>query len=605
MDGSPHANWSRSRIFRWLVRLGAVKSTVVATLIIVTTSLALYVVIMLVGFHRVSWLGVFMSGLLPLVLVPLPWYPFARISEQLQATESRLRASEARHRSILEKMSEAYVEVDREGRLTFFNDPLCRIAGYPREELEGRSITDFIPRREFLRFRSSAEQAARDKSVGRVFDCPITGKDGATRFLDASFSRLDEEDGRWTGYHGVLFDATARIAGEREKKVFENQLLRAKRMESLGLLAGGVAHDLNNILCGIVGYPDLLLLDCPEEGPLRDALLAIKGSGEKAASIVQDLLTLSRRGVITTEVVSVSEIVADYLKGPEHARLVRLFPGIAVAVDLDPGPLNIEGSRHHLSTSVMNLVQNAFEAIVPPGTVSLSTARRHIDGPLDGHDQVPPGEYVTLTVADSGVGIAPQDVERVFEPFYTRKIMGRSGTGLGMSVVWGTVKDHRGHITVASEAGKGSSFALFLPATRRGPAAATATPVGEQYPGHGESVVVVDDMGDQRLLVTRLLGRLGYRVHAVSSGEEAVAYLAGAATDLLILDMILDPGMDGLDTYRKAQQVRPGLKAIITSGFSETDRVREALRLGAGPYVRKPYRLETLARVVHEALRKP
>jgi PAS domain S-box-containing protein len=601
MEGSPRTNWIQSSFFRWIIGLGAVRGTIVATLGINLISLAIAVVVML-ALHRLSWMGVLISGTIPLFLIPLHWYPFARISEQLQATESRLRKSEGRYRSILEKMSEAYVELDQDGRLTFFNDSLCRITGYSRVDLERREITDFVTRHNFRRLRSCAARARRSGTLGGLFDFPIAAKDGATRYLDASFSLLLNEEGGWSGYHAVLFDVTERFHSEQEKRAIQNQLLRAKRMESLGILAGGVAHDLNNILCGIVGYPDMLLLDCRDDGFLRESLLAIKNSGEKAANVVQDLLTLSRRGVLTTEVVSLSQIITDYLKSPEHQLLERSFPGVVVTSELARDLPAIEGSSHHLLKTVMNLVLNAFEAIVPPGTVSLSTANRHLDRPLVGYDRVQPGEYVTLTVADSGVGISPEDTERIFEPFYTKKIMGRSGTGLGMAVVWGTVKDHRGYITVGSEAGMGSTIELFFPASRRELAARAPTPGIAHYPGHGESLLVVDDMLDQRILVSRMLERLGYRVHAVSSGEEAVEHVTAQPVDLVVLDMIMDPGIDGLDTYRKLRAVRPGVKAIITSGFSETDRVREVLRLGAGPCVKKPYRMETLARVVHEAL---
>jgi CheY-like chemotaxis protein len=207
-----------------------------------------------------------------------------------------------------------------------------------------------------------------------------------------------------------------------------------------------------------------------------------------------------------------------------------------------------------------------------------------------------------LTVADSGAGISPEDRERIFEPFYTKKVMGRSGTGLGMAVVWGTVKDHRGYILVQSEVRAGTTMVLFFPATRRElPSREPSADLG-RYAGHGESILVVDDLPEQTSLISRMLERQGYRVEAVHCGEAAVERLKAGAVDLVILDMIMDPGIDGLDTYRQIHAMHPGLRVIITSGFSETQRVREALRLGAGPYVKKPYRLETLVRTVHEAL---
>ena len=594
--------WSQSAFFRRVIQLGALRSTIVAVVAIDLFSLALAVVVML-AFHRLSWMGILISGSIPLFLVPLHWYPFARISEQLYATESLLRKSEGKYRSILEKMNEAYVECDLGGRLTFFNDSLCRLSGYSRAELEQRRIADFTRSRDFRKLVARAGRITKDETVGCLYDFRITAKDGATRYLDASFSRLSDEENRWCGYHAVLFDVTEKIIAEREKKAVETQLARAKRMGSLGVLAGGVAHDLNNILCGIVGYPDMLLLDCTEEGFLKTSLLEIKRSGEMAATVVQDLLTLSRRGVLVTDVVNLNDIVADYLQSPEHAQLQRLFPAITVTADLAPDLLNIEGGALPLYKSVMNLVLNSFEAITPPGTVSLTTQNRYLDLPLRGYDTVRPGEYVTLTVDDTGAGISPEDRERIFEPFYTKKVMGRSGTGLGMAVVWGTVKDHQGYILVESEVGTGSSMALYFPASRR-ELPSKEPPAGvEHYAGQGETILIVDDLPEQTTLLSKMLERLGYRVHAVQSGEAAVEYLKAAGTaELVILDMIMEPGMDGLDTFRQVHALRPELRVIITSGYSETHRVREALRLGAGPYIKKPYRLERMARIIREAL---
>jgi len=602
MSDSHSTNWSQSRFFRLMIRLGAVKSTVVATLFIDLVSL-LFALVTMAALHRLSWMGVFISATLPLFLVPLHWYPFMRISEQLHATESRLRKSEGKYRSILAQMSEAYLEVDRDGKLTFFNDSLCRITGFTPGELEGRYISSQTSVRDFHRLVHISRRIQRRGGSGSLYDYPITGKDGARRYVDVSFALLRDEENCCCGYHAVIFDVTDRLRSEQEKRSIESQLLRAKRMESLGVLAGGVAHDLNNILCGLVGYPDMLLLQCREEDAfLRDSLIAIKSSGEKAAKVVQDLLTLSRRGVMQTEVVNLNQIVAEYLKSPEFAQHQKNFPAVEVTAEFDPDLLNVEGSGLHLSTSIMNLVLNAFEATTAPGKITLTTGNRYLDKPLQGYDHVEIGDYVTITVADRGAGMSPEEAERIFEPFYTKKVMGRSGTGLGMALVWGTVKDHRGYLNIRSEIGQGSTITVLLPASRRELSAQPQAPAIGPCTGRGEQILVIDDMYDQRTLATLMLERLGYRVHTVPSGEAAVQYLSAATPDLILLDMIMDPGMDGLDTYRRVRELHPGLKTIITSGFSESDRVREALRLGAGPYVKKPYRLATIAEVVREAL---
>jgi CheY-like chemotaxis protein len=195
-------------------------------------------------------------------------------------------------------------------------------------------------------------------------------------------------------------------------------------------------------------------------------------------------------------------------------------------------------------------------------------------------------------------------LERIFEPFYTKKVMGKSGTGLGMAVVWGTVKDHKGYIDVKSASGKGTEFTLYFPVIRQELTRDAPLLSIENMMSNGESILIVDDMEDQRNIASEMLSKLGYSVTSVSSGEEAIDYMKHHSADLLVLDMIMDPGIDGLDTYKKILEIHPNQKAIIASGYSETKRVKEAQRLGATSYVRKPYLLDKIGRVVRDELDK-
>ena len=211
------------------------------------------------------------------------------------------------------------------------------------------------------------------------------------------------------------------------------------------------------------------------------------------------------------------------------------------------------------------------------------------------------GDYVSLCVRDTGAGISQEDLNRIFEPFYTKKKMGRSGTGLGMAVVWGTVKDHQGYIDYDSRENEGTRFSLYFPATQE-QIVKSHIQAMETYKGKGESILVIDDIKNQREIASAILGSLGYRVKTASSGEEAIGYLSRQAVDLVILDMIMEPGMDGLDTYRQILNHRPRQKAIIASGYSETDRLREVQRLGASFYLKKPYSIENIGTAVRAAL---
>ncbi len=408
--------------------------------------------------------------------------------------------------------------------------------------------------------------------------------------------------GEVIGIIGFAMDVTQQELIRKEKEELQQQLARSQKMESLGLLAGGVAHDLNNVLTGFVSYPELLLMELPADSPLREPIGTIQESGQKAAAIVQDLLTLARRGVSHTAVLNLNEIIAGYVSSPEHRRLTEDFPRVKVKLKLSGDLLHIKGADVHLRKTVMNLIYNAYEAQPEGGVVTVKTFNCYVDKPLLGYDNVEEGDYAVLEIRDKGVGIDPEDLNRIFEPFYSRKSLGRSGTGLGMAVVWGTIQDHGGYIDVRSRIGQGSVFRIYFPVTRELPAVKSNPLPLKTYMGKGETILVVDDIEAQREIAASLLGKLNYTVGTAGSGEEAIAYLEQHSCDLLVLDMIMDPGMDGLDTYRQILERHPGQKAVIASGFSETERVSQLLKLGAGAYIPKPYTLEKIGITVRREL---
>jgi signal transduction histidine kinase/ActR/RegA family two-component response regulator len=399
----------------------------------------------------------------------------------------------------------------------------------------------------------------------------------------------------------VMRDVTERIREEEALLESREKLSRLKKMESLGLLAGGVAHDLNNVLSGIVSYPELILLELPEDSTLRKPIETMQESGRRAAAIVQDLLTVARGVAISREPLSLNDIVRAYLKTPEYQKLLQYHPAVAVETRLEPELFNLKGSPVHIGKCVMNLVSNACEAIEGSGKVVISTMNRCIERPLKEYDDIRAGEYVVLSVADNGAGITQDDLTRLFEPFYTKKKMGRSGTGLGLTLVWNVVQDHDGYIDVRSDK-DGTEFDLHFPITRDVLALKTSSIPLEDLCGSGEMILVVDDVRSQREISCRMLEKLGYRTEAVSGGEQAVEYLKDRSADLLLLDMIMDPGINGRETYEKIKKIHPGQKAIIVSGFAETDDVKETMRMGAGRFIMKPLSLEDLGTAVKEEL---
>jgi CheY-like chemotaxis protein len=279
-------------------------------------------------------------------------------------------------------------------------------------------------------------------------------------------------------------------------------------------------------------------------------------------------------------------------------------PGVEIETELDSTLLNIKGSPLHLKKVIMNLVSNAADAMPGGGVIHISTTNRYVDRLQKGYEDIQEGNYVVFKIIDGGVGISPEDLEKIFEPFYTKKVLGRSGTGLGMAVVWGTVHDHQGFIDIKSTVERGTTLELYFRVTSEEIAKEKGDIPIETYKGHGEAILIVDDVLEQRLIGSKILERLGYKVATAAGGEEAVEYLKEHAVDLVILDMIMDPGIDGLETYKRMMQIRQGIKVIISSGFSETNRVREAQKLGAGRYIKKPYTTETIGLAIREELGK-
>ena len=502
--------------------------------------------------------------------------------------------------NIIKSMIDALIVVSPDRKIIRCNGAACKLLGYQEKEMVGQPIEMVF-----------GEESTNDHSgIGDVFargfvnntEKAYLRKDGREVPVLFSASIMRDRNKRIQGMVCVAQDITARKRSEKEKKELEAQLQRAQQMEAIGTLAGGVAHDLNNVLSGIVSYPDLLLMQIPEDSPLREPVLTMQSSAKKAATIVNDLLTMARRGVPTTEVVDLNDVISQYLKSPEYEKLRSYHPGVEVEKRLEGELLNASGSPVHFAKTVMNLVSNAAEAITDEGKIFISTENRTIDKPIKGYDRVEVGDYITLTVSDTGTGISSEDLGRIFEPFYTKKVMGRSGTGLGMAVVWGTIEDHKGYIDVESTEGKGTTFTLYFPATREETAKDRAPLPMEDYRGNGQSVLVVDDVKEQREIEVTMLTTLGYEAQAVSSGEEAGEYLRENTADLIVLDMIMDPGIDGLDTYKRITEIHPGQRAIIASGFSETERVREARRLGAKTYINKPYTLEEIGIAVKNEL---
>jgi len=524
------------------------------------------------------------------------------IEERKQIQET-LRKSEERFRDISFSMADWIWEIDSQGRYTFASETVEQILGYKPDELLRKTPFDFMPEDEAKHVEMIFKKIVAEKRPIVDRENWNLTKEGKRVCLLTNGVPIFDEQGELTGYRGVDRDISDRKRAEKEQEILAAQLQRAEKMEAMGLMAGGIAHDLNNILSGIVSYPELLLMDLPEDSPLRNPIKTIQESGMRAVDVVSDLITIARGVATAKEALNFNTIIAEYLGSAEHQKLERTHSFIDFKAELNPDLLNSNGSSTHIKKILMNLVMNASEAIEGAGIVTISTENRYLDEPLKGYEDVRIGEYVLLSVSDNGSGISPQDLDRIFEPFYTKKVMGRSGTGLGLAVVWNSMQDHNGYINVNTSE-KGTVFELYFPTTREQVADEGEQVPLEDYLGHGEKILVVDDEERQREIANEILTRLGYTAEVVSSGEEAIEYVKEHPVDLILLDMVMPKGINGRKTYEEIIKIRPGQKAIIASGFAKTKEVDLAQESGAGKYIKKPYTLAKLGVAVKEELER-
>jgi CheY-like chemotaxis protein len=317
-------------------------------------------------------------------------------------------------------------------------------------------------------------------------------------------------------------------------------------------------------------------------------------AAQHMAEINQQLLTLGRRAHYIQEPLNLNEVVLDVI-----GQVYPLPDTISVEKELDSKLMNIKGGKSQITRVISNLTSNALDSMQEIGCLTIKTENYYAEDISKKYGKVPRGEYVKLTISDTGCGIAADIINNIFDPFFSTKTADKKrGSGLGLSVVHAVIQDHNGFIDLKSEVGKGTSFYIYLPITRE----TKELDRDDDIPGGSESVLVVDDDEIQRDVTLRLLEKLGYKVTVSPSGEDALRLLGEHSFDLLALDLVMPPGIDGAETFRRALQINPSQKAIIVSGYSDRVRAEVALKLGAGAYVRKPLTLKSLATAVREVL---
>lgn len=386
----------------------------------------------------------------------------------------------------------------------------------------------------------------------------------------------------------------------------------AERFQALSVLAGGVAHDLNNALGPLVALPDVLLQELLEfenthgvTPALADDIISIKTAAMRASQTIKDLLTLGRQGRTARQALDLNRIVEVSVSDDSLRFLKEINSNVRVVVELSPDSLVVRASEAQLTRAVTNLVRNAVEAVPGGGNVIIRLSSTHLTTAISGRETIEPGDYAVLSVSDTGVGIADSQMERIFEPFFSTKRVGEhSGSGLGLAIVLGVVKEHEGYLDVRSTLGEGTVFDIYLPIVQDTPRRSDRVPVSC---ARNARILIVDDDPAQLRTGCRVLKRLGYLVDTLESGAHAYESFARAASsgqseyDLVILDMMLNEGLDGLQLLERIRELFPRQSAIIVSGHAPTERVQNALESGLA-WLPKPYTVQSLARAVTEAL---
>ncbi len=507
-------------------------------------------------------------------------------------SEESIKESESRFRKLSDAAEEGIVFYDNEGIITDANRAFLELTGFKLSNLAGKNIINI--------FHSESLQIFKEKDSllsGDPLEVKVLHRNSSSIYCASTIRKFnpDTENMRVMTFKDISLIKKHEI----EKKELEEKLIRSEKMEALGHLAGGVAHDLNNVLTAIVSYPELIKMHINDKKAIEKYAEKMKNSGQKAAAIVEDLLTLARRGVTNFEILNLNDVIKNFLKSPQYEQTLKSSPGIKVEAGLAEDLYNMKGSKIHLDATIMNLFLNGVESMIKNGTIVIST--KNVSG-YEFSKGSGSKKYIRLSISDEGIGLNPEEQKKIFEPFYTKKAMGISGTGLGMSVVWGTVKDHKGIINIESKKGMGTTFNLFFPATEEKAVVVNNKIPLQDYMGQGEKILVVDDDDHPRDIAVEYLRRLNFDVDQASSGKEAIDLVQIKKYDLIVLDMLMDPGIDGLETYKKLLKISPGIKAVIVSGFSETERVKRAQELGAGKYIKKPYTLEELVVSVKKEL---
>jgi PAS domain S-box-containing protein len=526
------------------------------------------------------------------------------LGQQEKAANAALLASEERFRALVETTSDYVWEVDVEGRFTYCS-PVCEmIYGYRPEELLGKRLFDvLLPSEDGARFEEFFNRSVRDIHGFYAVERRSLNKNGEEIYIESSATPIiNEDEGRKiTGFRGIDRDVTERKLIEKERALLVEQNRQSQKMEALGSLAGGIAHDLNNVLTPILGYAQICTFQVDPDHPIYEYLKLIQQSGEKAAALIRQILTFSRKQLLVLRPLDLNKLIIDFSK--ILRRMIR--EDIELILDLDEDLGIVDADSGQMEQVLINLVVNARDAIEKDGQVVIRTRNEDMaKGELiDCEGRLVAGSYVVLTVKDNGMGIDETTLGNIFDPFYTTKEVDK-GTGMGLASVYGIVKQHAGHILVDTTPGKGSTFNIYLKRTRQQAVVPADREKAPGSKGGHETIFLVEDDVDVRTVTKAALEHFGYRVVTAADGNEAIRILSecNGKVDLLITDIVM-PGLGGKALAESLLEKEPALPVIFISGYTSEVGVKEMVEFDeCHSFIQKPFQIIDLAQKIREML---
>ena len=522
----------------------------------------------------------------------------ARDITELKRVEEQVREKEENYRTLADSGMALIWTSGLDKKCDYFNQPWLKFTGRTLDQELGDGWAEGVHPDDLARcFKIYTEAFERRESFS--MDYRLRRHDGEFRWIQDVGTPRHDSRGIFLGYIGHCLDITERMREEEERARLKEQINQARKMESVGQLAGGVAHDFNNLLMVIQGHISLLLKRMPPEAPERNKIEEIRKAANRGAALTRQLLTFGRKQVTQVCRIQINEIVEEILKmigqilGEDIRVIMECAPHLGLVM-MDPG---------QIQQVLMNLVVNARDAMPGGGTLTIETANVRVPSEASASFvDVPGGDYAMIVVRDTGLGMTPEVQSHLFEPFFTTKERGK-GTGLGLAVVYGIVKQAGGYIAVQSEAGKGATFRILLPEVRKTEASIKKALESDKSPvGGTETILLVEDEEALRKVTTEILRSAGYRVIHAGGAEEALRILRDPKVPIrLMLSDVVMPGMQGPDLAAKAQLLRPELKVVLMSGYSE-DKIMNQILLESMAFLAKPISDDQLLRKLREVL---